>query len=66
MAQTAIKQARARLLGGRGPGASDQEIDQHTRSRAYIAGQPTAQRREALARRTAIARGDSNALSVTP
>ncbi|MGH3721262.1 MAG: hypothetical protein ACRDRI_20900 [Pseudonocardiaceae bacterium] len=56
--QAAIEQTRARLLGGRGPGAGSPEIDQHTRDREYLGEQPIAQRREALARRTAIARGD--------
>ncbi|MGH3829657.1 MAG: hypothetical protein ACRDRS_04280 [Pseudonocardiaceae bacterium] len=58
--QTAIEQTRARLLGGRGPGASLDEIDQHTRARTCLGGQCTAQRREALARRTARVRGETD------
>ena len=59
--QAAIEQTRARLLGGRGPGASPEEIDQHTRARTSLGGQPTAQRREAFAHQTALARGEGTA-----
>jgi hypothetical protein len=55
--QATIDQIRARLLGGRGPGASSAEIDRNTRARTCLGGQPTAQRREAVAHQTAIARG---------
>ncbi|MEO7193592.1 MAG: hypothetical protein ABIZ05_02040 [Pseudonocardiaceae bacterium] len=58
--QTAIEQIRARLLDGRGPGATPQEINQHTRSRTRLGGQPTAQRLQALAHQTALARGESD------
>ncbi|MDQ2881792.1 MAG: hypothetical protein M3Y48_11355 [Actinomycetota bacterium] len=57
--QTAIEQTRARLLDGHGPGATRQEIDQHTRARTHLGGQPTAQRLQALAHQTALARGES-------
>lgn len=56
--QAAIEKARADLLGGRGPGANEQEITRHTRTRAWLGGQPTAQQRERLAEHTALARGD--------
>lgn len=54
--QAVIEQARAQLLGGRGPGATEQEITRHTRARTWLGGQLTAQRRERLAEHTALAR----------
>ncbi|MGH3549854.1 MAG: hypothetical protein ACRDQU_17440 [Pseudonocardiaceae bacterium] len=60
--QTAIAQTRARLLDGHGPGATPQEINQHTGARTRLGGQPTAQRLQALAHQTALARGESGGL----
>lgn len=62
-AQSVIGHARARLLGGRGPGASPQEISAHTRDRTRLAGRPVAQRRAALAAQTARMRGDPAAIA---
>lgn len=61
--RTGVQQARAHLMGGRGPGASASEIERHTRGRVELAGQPTPQRRAQLARQTALARGDTDALA---
>jgi hypothetical protein len=61
--QAAIEAARAQLLGGRGPGASPQEITAHTRARPRLGGYPIPQRREQLAANTATARGDRDALA---
>jgi len=61
--QAGVAQLRARLLGGRGPGASSSEIQRSTRARAQLAGRPTAQHLEAVARQAAIARGDRAAIA---
>lgn len=58
-----VERARAHLMGGHGPGASPTDIARHTRGRTDLAGQPTAQRRAQLARQTALARGDTDALA---
>lgn len=62
--QTAIAGTRARLLGGRGPGASTAQIDRHTRARTQLAGEPIARHLEAVARQTAMARGDAAAIAL--
>lgn len=62
--QAGLAADRARLLGGRGPGASQAEIDQHTRARPQLAGEPTPRHLEAVARQTAIARGDAAAVAL--
>jgi hypothetical protein len=56
--QAAIATARAQLLGGRGPGASPQEITAHTRARPRLGDSSIPQRREQVAANTAVARGD--------
>lgn len=61
--QAAIEAARAQLLGGRGPGASPQEITAHTRARPRLGGYSIPQRREQVAANTATARGDPDALA---
>jgi len=61
--RTGVERARVHLMGGRGPGASATEVARHTRGRTELAGQPTPQRRAQLARQTALARGDSDALA---
>lgn len=55
--------ARAGLLGGRGPGASEAEVTRHTRARPRLGGRPVAEQRAALAARTARAGGDADALA---
>jgi len=62
--QADLAQLRARLLGGRGPGASSSEIERSTRARAQLAGRPTAQHLEAVARQAALARGDRAAIAL--
>ncbi len=62
-AQAAVEQARAGLLGGRGPGASQAEIARHTRARRRLGTEPTADARAALAWRTACARRDVDAVA---
>lgn len=61
--QPRVERARARLLGGRGPGASSDEILRHTRARPRLADQPTPQYRAAVTRQTARARRDPDALA---
>jgi len=60
--QAGIAGDRARLLAGRGPGASQDEIDKHTRARTQLAGEPMPQHLQALAQQTALARPDTAAL----
>lgn len=62
--QASVQRARARLLGGRGPGADTSEVDRHTRARPRLDGETTSQHLEVLARATAIARGDAAAIAV--
>lgn len=57
-----LHRARQLLLAGRGPGASEAEIAAHTRNRVEIAGVTTTRRLELTARRTAVARGDTDAM----
>lgn len=62
--QAGLAQLRARLLGGRGPGASSSEIERSTRARAQLAGRPTSQHLAAVARQAALARGDRAAIAL--
>lgn len=62
--QAQIISARAHLLGGRGTGASQAEIDQHTRARVVVDGGPTSQHLAAVARQTAIAGGHAAAIAL--
>ncbi len=62
--QAGIAAARAELLGGRGTGASQAEIDGRTRARPRLGGEPTPQHLAAVARQTAIARGDAAAIAL--
>ena len=52
-----IEQARARLLDGRGPGASAETVTRFTRNRLVFAGEATSRRLERFATSTAVARG---------
>lgn len=60
--QVQVRVARARLLQGRGRGASEAEIDALTRERPRYAGEPVSEQLEALHERTAVARGDVAAM----
>ncbi|WP_217923101.1 hypothetical protein [Miltoncostaea oceani] len=51
-----ITALRARLLGGRGPGADDDEVARHTRRRSSLAGRPVVEHLEEVAARTATLR----------
>lgn len=62
--QAQIALARAQLPGGRGTGVSQAEIDQHTRARIVLDGEPTAQHLAAVAHQTAIASGDTAAIAL--
>lgn len=62
--QAGIAADRAQLLGGRGTGASQAEIDGRTRARPRLAGEPTPQHLATVARQTAIARGDAAAIAL--
>lgn len=62
--QAQIASARAQLLGGRGADVSQTEIDQHTRARILLDGEPTSQHLAAVARQTAIAAGDAAAIAL--
>lgn len=57
-----VRRARADLLGGRGPGAGDDEIAAHTRNRVVIAGMTATRRLELAARQTALARRDTTSI----
>jgi len=50
------------LLGGRGPGASDLEVDAHTSERTLYAGRPVVEQLAQLHERTAAACGDADAM----
>jgi hypothetical protein len=63
--QAGVAAARTRLLGGRGTGASQAEIDRRTRGRSQLAGEPMPQHLATLAGQTALARGDVAALAWT-
>jgi hypothetical protein len=58
-----LAEARSRLLGGRGPGASASEIDRHTQWRTHLAGHPTSFQRAQVAEQTALARREPDALA---
>lgn len=60
-APEAIHRARTRLLAGRGPGASDEEVRRHTRARSYVGGRATPEERAAVARQADRARRDTGA-----
>lgn len=60
-----LRRARADLLRGRGPGASDAEIAAHTRNRVMIAGETATRRLEMDARQTARARLDAATIADT-
>ncbi len=47
------------LLGGRGPGASDLEVDAHTSERTLYAGRPVVEQLAQLHERTATACADA-------
>jgi hypothetical protein len=57
-----MREARGRLLRGRGKGASEAEVDARTRERPRYAGQPVSEQLEALHERTAVARGETAAM----
>lgn len=63
--QATLQQARRELLGGRGPGASAEEIAAHTRNRVVIAGETATRRLELAARDTVRARRDPDGLTDT-
>lgn len=58
-----LRRARAELMGGRGPGADEEEIAAHTRNRVVVAGMSATRRLELAARDTARARGDDSQLT---
>lgn len=60
-----LRQARDDLLGGRGPGASEDEVAAHTRNRVGIAGVSATRRLELAARDTTRARRDTAGLNDT-
>jgi len=57
-----ISRLRAGLRGGRGPGASEAEVDAQTSERTLYAGRPVVEQLAQLHARTAVARGDAEAL----
>jgi hypothetical protein len=63
-ARAEVTRLRAGVLGGRGPGASRSEFLQHTRARSAVGGVPVPERRDAVARAAAAARGDVERLSL--
>ncbi len=60
-----LRQARAELMGGRGPGAGDTEVAAHTRDRVMIGGETATRRLEMAARQTGYARRDAAAITRT-
>lgn len=60
--QDELVRLRGRLLGGRGPGASDREIAAHTKGRRTVGALPTVVERELVQIRAELARGDADAL----
>jgi len=60
-----LRRARENLLGGRGPGASDEEVAAHTRNRVLIGGDTATRRLELAARDTVRARRDAAGLTDT-
>jgi len=61
--QADVARLRAGLLAGRGPGAGGREIERNTRERSELAGRPTAQHLEAVARQAASSSGDPAAIA---
>lgn len=61
--EDALQQARRELLGGRGPGASADQIAGWTRNRVIIAGETCTRRLEEVARQTARARRDGDEIA---
>lgn len=59
----ALQRARRELLGGRGPGASADQIAGCTRNRVIIAGETCTRRLEEAARQTARARRDGDEIA---
>lgn len=59
---TRLTDIREDLLGGRGPGASEDEILAATRNRVEVAGMTATRRLELAARQTGRARGDADAV----
>lgn len=62
--QAQIALVRAQLLGGRGADVSQTEIDEHTRARIVLDGEPTAQHLAAVAEQTAVVSGDTAAIAL--
>lgn len=62
--QAQIALVRAELLGGRGAGVSQAEIDRLTRARIALDGAPTSQHLAAVAEQTAVVRGDTAAIAL--
>lgn len=60
--QADIAAVRAQLLGGRGTGASREEVERQTNDRPRLGGRPTPQHLAAVAHQSALARGDVSAL----
>lgn len=60
--QHRIRQARAGLLGGRGPGATADEVSRWQRDRPMLGGQPAAAARQEVADQNILARGDPDEL----
>lgn len=61
--RTRLARIREDLLGGRGPGASTDEVLATTRNRVEVAGMTATRRLELTARQTALARGDTDAVT---
>lgn len=62
--QARVASVRAELLGGRGAGVSEAEIDRHTRARVVLNGEPTSQHLAAVAEQTAVVSGDTDAIAL--
>lgn len=60
---TRLTSIRRDVLGGRGPGASDEETLAFTRNRVEVAGMTATRRLELAARQTGRARGDADAIT---
>lgn len=61
--QADIARMRGELLGGRGTGVSQAEVDRLTRDRTLLAGRPTPQHLAEVAHQSALARGDASAIA---
>lgn len=62
--QAQVKSVRAEVLGGRGAGVNEAEIDQHTRARVVLNGEPTSQHLAAVAEQTALVSGNTEAIAL--